>query len=110
MYSKALIAAYMKAKNYIQYKQVAADLGFTTAYIAEINQGRKEFTEETAVYIAEQSGLDTNEVLIRLAQAKAKSETTKSAWERLLKRYGSSLQAVSVLGIGLLSQCLFYFA
>ncbi|WP_445398655.1 DUF3693 domain-containing protein [Zobellella sp. An-6] len=110
MYSKTLIDAYMKAKNYIQYKQVAADLGFTTAYIAEINQGHKEFTEETALYIAKEVGLDEQEVILRIAREKAKSETTKAAWDKLLKKYQNSLQAASVLGFMLFSQCFSYFA
>ena len=110
MYSKALIEAYMRAKKYTQYKQVAVDLEFTTAYIASVNRGHKEFTDETATYIAQQVGLDPSQVLLELARARAKTETTKSVWERLIKEHQSSLQAASMLGIGLLSQCLFYFA
>lgn len=110
MYSKKLINEYMKAKNYSQYKQVAADLHFTTAYIAEINKGRKEFTEETATYIAEAAGLDTSEVLIKLAMAKAKSETTKNAWVKILKEHQSGVQAMAVLGLMVLSNGFYYFA
>lgn len=110
MYSKTLIQAYMTAKKYTQYKQMAADLGFTSGYFAEINQGRKEFTEETAAYIAEQAGLDPSEVLLELAKARAKSETTKSVWERLIREHRNTVQAAAVLGFGLLSQSISYFA
>ncbi|WP_107852546.1 hypothetical protein [Oceanimonas marisflavi] len=92
MYSKTLIEAYMKAKKYTQYKQMAADLGFTTAYVASVNRGHKEFTEETATYIAQQAGLDTSEVLLELAKSRAKSDTTRAIWEQLLREYRKALR------------------
>lgn len=110
MYSKTLIDAYMKAKKYKQYKQMASDLGFTTAHLASINQGHKEFTEETATYIAKQAGLDPKEVLLELAKAKAKSENTKAVWEQLIREHRNTVQALAVLGFGLLSQSISYFA
>ncbi|WP_019933629.1 hypothetical protein, partial [Oceanimonas smirnovii] len=90
--------------------QMASDLGFTTAHLASINQGHKEFTDETAAYIAQVVGLDTSEVLLELAKARAKSETTKAAWERLIREHRSTVQAAAVLGFGLLSQSVSYFA
>lgn len=110
MYSKTLIDRYMSAKKYSQYKQVAADLGFTTAYIASINNGHKEFTEETAVYIAHEVGLDPQEVLLKLAQARAKTETTKKTWGDVIKKYANSLQAAPLLVLALLSNGFSYFA
>lgn len=110
MYSKTLITELMRARKYNLQKQVAAELGFSKNHISEINSGIKEFTEETATYIAEAAGLDTGEVLIKLAMAKAKSETTKSAWNRILKEHRNSAQALAVLGLMVLSNSFYYFA
>ena len=98
MYSKELINAYMSVKKYTQYKQMAADLNFTGSYIAAVNLGQKEFTEETATYIAKEAGLDISEVLIKLSMAKAKTETTKNAWSKVLNEHQNSMKAASTLG------------
>lgn len=110
MNSKTLIEACMAAKNHTQYKQMAADLGFTSGYFAEINQGRKEVTEETAAYIAREAGLDEQEVLLKLARAKAKSETTQTEWDKLLQQYGNGLHAALFLTFMLLINGIFNFA
>ena len=110
MYSKTLIDKLMEVKKYNLQKQVAAELGFSKTHVSEIYSGIKEFTDETATYIAVEVGLEPSQVLLELARARAKTDTTKAVWERLIKEHQNSLQAVSVLGIGLLSQCLSYFA
>ncbi|AEY01823.1 hypothetical protein GU3_10335 [Oceanimonas sp. GK1] len=110
MYSKTLIEKLMKAKKYNLQKQVAAELGFSKAHVSEIYSGQKEFTDETATYIAKVVGLDPSEVLLELAKARAKSESTKAVWERLIREHRNTVQAVAVLGFGLLSQSISYFA
>lgn len=101
MYSKTLLDEYLKAKNLTQYKQAAAELGFSTAYIAKINTGKEEFTEETAAYIAIECGMDVQEVLIRLAEARAKTPTVKNVWANMAKKYSAGLQGA--LGAALLT-------
>lgn len=110
MYSKMLIDKLMEVRKYNLQKQIAAELGFSRPYISEIYSGLREFTEETAIYIAREVGIDEQEVLLELAKARAKSDTVKAAWDRLLKEHRSSLHAASVLGFGFLSQCFSYFA
>lgn len=48
MDSKTLIQAYMRAKKYSQFQEVAADLGFTTSYISAVNKGKSQLTDATA--------------------------------------------------------------
>lgn len=99
MYSKTLIAELMRVKNYAQYKQVAAELGFSTAYIARVNTGKEEFTEETAIYIAMECGLDPQEVVMRLAEARAKTQKAKNIWTQVLKRYCAGAEAAVCAGL-----------
>ena len=99
MYSKTLIAELMRVKNYAQYKQVAAELGFSTAYIARVNTGKEEFTEETAIYIAMECGLDPQEVVMRLAEARAKTQKAKHIWTQVLKRYCAGAEAAVCAGL-----------
>ncbi|WP_439836399.1 helix-turn-helix domain-containing protein [Aeromonas enteropelogenes] len=93
MDSKTLMDAYMRAKNYSSYAQVCQDLGFSSAYIAGINKGRAQFTDETAKILAEGAGLDPYEVIISLNAVRAKSPEMKEAWYGILKKYCASTGA-----------------
>ncbi|MFG0832211.1 DUF3693 domain-containing protein [Aeromonas bivalvium] len=90
MDSKTLIQAYMRAKNLTQLKQVAEALHLSTSYITDINQGNRQFADETAVSIAKEIGLDPAEVMISLNAAKAKTPEMKAAWYDVLKKYCAS--------------------
>lgn len=87
MDSKTLMEAYMRAKNYTTYTQVSKDLGFTTSYIASINNGRAQFTDEIAKILAEGAGLDPLEVIISLNAVRAKTPEMKATWYDILKKY-----------------------
>ena len=99
MYSKKLLNEYLKTKKFTQYKQAAAELGFSTAYIAKVNTGKEEFTEETAIYIAKECGLDPQEVVMRIAEARAKTPETKGIWRQVLKRYCAGAEAAVCAGL-----------
>ncbi len=99
MDSKALIQAYMRAKNMTQLKEAAEALGFSTSYITELNQGRREFTDETAIYIAKEIGLDELEVIISLQAVRAKTPETKAAWYDALKKYCASTGTALAVGL-----------
>lgn len=90
MDSKTLMAAYMRAKNYTTYTQVSKDLGFTTSYIASINNERAQFTDETAIFLAQGAGLDPEEVIIALNAVRAKTPEAKATWYSILKKYCAS--------------------
>lgn len=103
MDSKTLMAAYMRAKNYTTYTQVSKDLGFTTSYIASINNERAQFTDETAIFLAQGAGLDPEEVVISLNAVRAKTPEAKATWYSILKKYCASTEtalAVACLTIG----------
>lgn len=93
MDSKTLMEAYMRAKKYTSYAQVCQDLGFSSAYIAGINKGRAQFTDETAIFLADGAGLDPLEVIISLQAVRAKTPETKAAWYDALKKYCASTEA-----------------
>lgn len=78
MYSKELIKLYMTRKNYSQQKQMAADLKISSSYLSDISNSRREFTDETGIYIAIECELDPKEVVMRLAEARAKSPEAKN--------------------------------
>lgn len=101
MYSKELLDLYLKCKNFTQYKQAAMQLGFSTAYIAKINNGREEFTDKTGIFLAIECGIDPEEVLLNLAAARAKTEPERNVWISLAKKYSAELQGA--LGVALLT-------
>jgi len=93
MDSKTLMEAYMRAKNYTKYSEVCQDLGFSSAHIADINKGRKQFTDETAKFLAEGAGLDPLEVIISLNAVRAKTPEMRATWYDMLKKYCASTGA-----------------
>lgn len=98
MDSKTLIQAYMRAKNLTQLKEVAESLGFSSSYMTDINKGYKQFTDETAIYMAKEAGLDPAEVMISLHAVRAKSDEAKKEWYDILKKYCGASAAALVLG------------
>ena len=98
MDSKTLMEAYMRAKNYSKYSEVCQDLGFSSAHIADINNGRKQFTDETAKFLAEGAGLDPLEVIISLNAVRAKTPEMKATWYDILKKYCASTEAALAVG------------
>ncbi|MGN5151784.1 DUF3693 domain-containing protein [Aeromonas enteropelogenes] len=93
MDSKTLLEAYMRAKNFTQFKEVAEELGFSGQYISQIKKGHLQVTDETAKKMAEEIGLDPAEVIISLHAVKAESPEMKAAWYDILKKYCASTGA-----------------
>ncbi|MGL6388168.1 helix-turn-helix domain-containing protein [Aeromonas hydrophila] len=87
MDSKTLLSAYMRAKNLSSLTETAKELGFSVAYICDINKGHKQFADETVLYMAKELKLDTEEVLISLAAVKAKNPEVQAKWYAILKKY-----------------------
>jgi transcriptional regulator with XRE-family HTH domain len=87
MDSKALIQAYMRAKKFSQYQQVAAELGFTKSHISSLTTGKVQLTDTTAKKLAEEIGLDVQEVLLSLAAIRATDPELKKAWYNILSNY-----------------------
>ncbi|MFM4818379.1 DUF3693 domain-containing protein [Aeromonas veronii] len=87
MDSKTLLAAYMRAKNFTKLREVAEELNFTTAYISDLNTGKAQVTDELAVKLANEIGIDPAEVMISLHAIRAKTPEMKAAWYDVLKKY-----------------------
>ena len=98
MYAKKLLDEYRTAKNYIQDKQIAADLGISYQKISKIRKGERYLTETEAIFLAETIGLDKKVVLVYLAADKSKTFQAQQIWEELVKKFESQrLQTLSVL-------------
>lgn len=98
MDSKTLLAAYMRAKNMTMLKEAAEALSFTSPYLTEINKGHKQFSDEIAIFMAKEAGLDPAEVMISLHAVKAKSDEARQEWYDILKKYCGASAAALVLG------------
>lgn len=58
MYQSQLLDAYKKAQNYVQDKQIAHDLNVQASRISEMRKGVRYISDEEAVFLAEQAGID----------------------------------------------------
>ena len=103
MDSKALLAAYMRAKNMTMLKEAAEALSFTSPYLTEINKGHKQFSDEIAIFMAKEAGLDPAEVMISLHAVKAKSDEARQEWYDILKKYCGASAAALVLGLTMMA-------
>lgn len=93
MDSKTLLAAYMRHKNFTQLKEVAAELGFSEPYLSKLSSGKSQFTDELAIKLANEIGIDPAEVIISLNAVRASDKNVKAAWYDILKKYCASTEA-----------------
>ena len=101
MDSKTLIQAYMRTKKLTQYQQVAAELGFTKSHISSLTTGKVQLTDATAKKIAEEIGLDVQEVLLSLAAVRETDPELKQAWYEILARYSKSTGTAVALAVAM---------
>ncbi|MGF1740164.1 DUF3693 domain-containing protein [Vibrio profundum] len=102
MYQSKILDAYKQAKNYIQDKQIAHDLGISTQKISKIRNGERHLTENEALFLAEQIGITEEEVLVYLAADKSKDHKAQKAWAKIAKSFNSrGFQAVTMSGAAL---------
>lgn len=76
----------------------------TKSVISEIKSGKRNLTEEQAIWIAEQCNLDLNLVLVSLAEETAKHEKAKEVWQNLAKTIAKTAKALAISGLLLFSQ------
>ncbi|WP_139459400.1 helix-turn-helix domain-containing protein [Aeromonas veronii] len=98
MDSKTLLAAYMRYKNFTQLKEVAEELGFSNPYISDLNSGKAQFTDELAIKLAREIGIDPYEVVISLNAVRAKTPEMKETWYGILKKYCANTGAALAVG------------
>jgi len=103
MYSKTLIDTYMRERKLSQYKQAATELGISKSYLSDICNDRNQLTDEQGIFIATECNLDPAEVLLKLAEARAKTPKAKSIWAAAVKNYCTGAKAASCAGLGLIA-------
>ena len=103
MYSKELIQVYLEKKNYTQHKQVAADLQISKGYMSDLWREKVQMTDEQGIFMAIECGLDPAEVLLKLAQARAKTPQEQSIWASAVKRYCVGAEAAACAGLAVLA-------
>lgn len=97
MYTNNLIDAYKSHMNFVQYKQVAHELGLSPQMLTDIRNGRAHLKENLALIIADEIGEDKEKVLIGLAADRAKSPEEQAIWQKIAKKYnGLGLQGLSM--------------
>ncbi len=105
MYQNKLLDSYKQAKNYVQDKQIAHDLGITPAKVSKIRSGERFLSETEALYIASELNLSTAEVLLYLAADRSKNVKAQETWDSLIKKFSSQgmikLHSVTLIGTGL---------
>jgi plasmid maintenance system antidote protein VapI len=61
--------------------------------LSSVKTGRRNLTEEQALFIAHECGLSPEWVLVQLAEETAKSEEAKDIWHNLAKKINKSVSA-----------------
>lgn len=97
MDSKTLIQAYMRAKKFTQFQEVAVELGFTQSHVSRLTKGKAQLTDETAKKIAQEIGLDVKEVLLSLAAVRETDPELKQAWYDILAKYSKGASTAVAL-------------
>ncbi|HHI5054323.1 TPA: DUF3693 domain-containing protein [Vibrio parahaemolyticus] len=102
MYTNKLIDAYKEQMNYIQYKQIAHDLGVSPQMLTEVRKGRSYLNENQMLMLAETIGEDKEKALIGLAMDKAKTHEAQTLWQNIGKKFnGLGLSSISMACAGL---------
>ncbi len=101
MYTNQLIDAYKEQMKYVQYKQIAHDLGVSPQMITEVRKGRTYLNENQILMLAEAVGEDKEKALIGLALDKAKSCEAQTLWSSIAKKFnGLGLPSISMACAG----------
>ncbi|NOI20773.1 hypothetical protein F0223_21350 [Vibrio coralliilyticus] len=102
MYTNNLIEAYKEHMKYVQYKQIAHELGISPQMLTEVRKGRTYLKENQILMMAEAVGEDKEKALIGLAADKAKTFESQALWSSIAKKFdGLGLRNISLAVSGL---------
>ena len=102
MYTNQLIDAYKEQMKYVQYKQIAPDLGISPQMLTDVRKGRTYLKENQILMLAEAIGEDKEKALIGLAMDKAKTHEAQTLWQSIGKKFnGLGLSSISMACTGL---------
>ncbi|WP_412491102.1 DUF3693 domain-containing protein [Vibrio fluvialis] len=97
MYTNKLIDAYKEQMNYVQYKQIAPDLGISPQMLTDVRKGRTYLKENQILMLAEAVGEDKEKALIGLAMDKAKTYEAQALWQSIGKKFnGLGISSISM--------------
>ena len=96
-FSAGLIEDFKKAKC-LSSDAATAELlpAMSKGRLSEVKSGKRHLTEEQALFIAEECKLNTQWVLVQLAEETAKSEEARNAWHDLAKKLSKSVTAAAL--------------
>ena len=102
MYQSELLDAYKKAQNYVQDKQIAADLNVQASRISEMRKGKRYISDTEAVFLAKASGIDPEIALLGCHADRNENPEIRGRWENIAKKYnGLGLAGISMACGGL---------
>ncbi|MDK9755729.1 hypothetical protein KIV40_09890 [Vibrio sp. D173a] len=102
MYQSELLDAYKKAQNYVQDKQIAADLNVQASRISEMRKGKRYISDTEAVFLAKASGIDPEMALLGCHADRNENPEIRGMWENIAKKYnGLGLAGISMACGGL---------
>ena len=87
MYTNKLLEAYKEQMRYVQYKQIAHDLGISPQMLTDIRKGRNFLKENQVLMLAEAIGEDKEKALVGLAMDKAKTYEAQTLWHSIGKKF-----------------------
>ncbi|EJG1885705.1 hypothetical protein BS049_RS23540, partial [Vibrio parahaemolyticus] len=97
MYTNKLLEAYKEQMRYVQYKQIAHDLGISPQMLTDIRKGRNFLKENQVLMLAEAIGEDKEKALVGLAMDKAKTYEAQTLWHSIGKKFnGLGLSSISM--------------
>lgn len=98
MYQSNLLDAYKKAQNYVQDKQIAHDLNIQPSRISEMRKGRRYISDNEAVFLAENAGIDPKLALLGCHADRNENPQIKELWEHMAKKFdGLGLSRISMV-------------
>ncbi|MGF1863283.1 DUF3693 domain-containing protein [Photobacterium profundum] len=100
MYQSKLLDQYKSAKNYIQDKQIAIDLGISKQKISKIRSGERYLTDTEALFLAQECKIDEKEALIGVHADRTQNSYVKQLWDEISKKLNSQGNQLHSLGLG----------
>lgn len=96
-FSAGLIEEFKKAKC-LSSDAATAELlpAMSKGRLSEVKSGKRHLTEEQALFIADECKINTQWVLVQLAEETAKSEQAKKVWSNLAKKISRSTTAAAL--------------
>lgn len=84
-YSADLLERYKAAKGFGSDRQAAIALGVAPPFMTQIKDGRRHWSDDKAIHMAEACGIDPREALAGIALDKAAPEH-RELWADIVKR------------------------